>query len=443
MTELLTTASEAPSRAMLLGNRNLRWLLGGGLLSMLGDQFTLLALPWLVLQLSRDPLVLGTVLALSSLPRAVFILVGGAIVDRYSPKQVLWLSKCVNAALLALLAALVALGSVQLWMVYGLAMALGLSTAFSFPAGSAILPRTLPAALLQPANGLMMGIRQLCFLLGPLLAGLLVAGFAEPPVRGSPAGTASFTGLALAFAFDALSFVVSAWTLSHVQPSPLAQPPATTGVLPAVLEALRWCWRDAQLRSLFGYFAAVAFFVGGPIQVALPLMAQGQLPGGAAALGFLLASHGVGSLLGMAWISIRPGWRLRRSLGASILSIDAMAGLLFLPLGHIHAVWQGMVLLLVLGGLGGLVQVAVFSWMQQRVPPQMLGRTMSLFMFIFMGLAPLASAAAGVALSWLSPADLFTVCGLALMAIVLYGTVFTPMRGISFPARAEEARPRA
>lgn len=433
MNETLSAVPEAPPRAALLQNRNLRWLLGGGVLSMLGDQFTLLALPWLVLQLSSVPLALGMALALSSLPRAVFILVGGAIVDRYSPKQVLWLSKCVNAVLLALLAALVVTGEVQLWMVYGLAVAVGLSTAFSFPAGSAILPRTLPAALLQPANGLMMGIRQLCFLLGPLLAGLLVAAFAEPSSTGPAAAAGSFKGLALAFAFDALSFVFSAWTLSHVQMSPLAAPAASSGVFRSVQEALAWCWRDVQLRTLFAYFAAVAFFVGGPIQVALPVMAQGQLPGGAAALGLLLASHGVGSLLGMAWVSIRPQWRLRPSLGASILWIDAMAGLLFLPLGHIHTVWQGMALLLPLGALAGLVQVAVFSWMQQRVPPQMLGRAMSLFMFIFMGLAPLASAASGFALRWLSPADLFLACGLALMAIVLYGAAYTPMREIAYP----------
>ena len=68
-------------RRELFGNANFRWLLGGGLLSMLGDQFTLLALPWLVMSLSNDPLVLGTVLALGSLPRALFILVGGALVE--------------------------------------------------------------------------------------------------------------------------------------------------------------------------------------------------------------------------------------------------------------------------------------------------------------------------------------------------------------------------
>lgn len=99
-------------RAALTGDRSFRWLLGGGIISMLGDQFTLIATPWLVLALTGDPVVLGTVLGVMNLPRAVFILVGGAIVDRYSPKSVLMLTKYANALLLGLLAALVLSGGV-------------------------------------------------------------------------------------------------------------------------------------------------------------------------------------------------------------------------------------------------------------------------------------------------------------------------------------------
>lgn len=206
------------ARRDLFRNTNFRWLIGGGALSMLGDQFTLLALPWLVMGLSRDPLVLGTVLALGSLPRALFILVGGALVDRYSPRRVLVLTKWINVGLLGLLAALTATGSITLWGVYALTLAIGLATAFSYPAGSAILPQAVPAALLQPANGVLMGARQLVMLLGPVLAGLLVGSGSEPALQGH--------GLALAFGFDALSFAVSAWTLSKVTTAPRETPKA-------------------------------------------------------------------------------------------------------------------------------------------------------------------------------------------------------------------------
>ena len=416
----MSTAPDA--RRALFANANFRWLLGGGLLSMLGDQFTLLALPWLVLTLSRDPLVLGTVLALGSLPRAIFILVGGALVDRYSPKRVLWLTKWINFALLGLLAALVASGRITLPGVYGLTLAIGLATAFSYPAGSAILPQTVPPALLQPANGVLMGARQLVLLLGPVLAGLLVTSGSDPAL-----GRA---GLAWAFGFDAFSFAVSAWTLSRVQAAPAeAKPPQP--VLGAIVEALRACWQDRELRALFLYFAAIAFFVGGPIQVALPVLASERLPGGAAALGLMLAAHGLGALAGMAVSGLRPQWRLS-TLGGTVLLIDSIAGGVFLVFGHVHAAWQGALLLLPLGALGGFVQVAVFSWLQKRIAPAMLGRSMALFMFIVMGLAPLASAAAGAALRVLDVTQLFTASALCLLAVVAVGVGFTPIRSIRY-----------
>jgi len=409
-------------RRELFGNANFRWLLGGGLLSMLGDQFTLLALPWLVMSLSNDPLVLGTVLALSSLPRALFILVGGALVDRHSPKTVLLLTKWINFGLLALLAGLTAHGGLTLPLIYALTLAIGLATAFSYPAGSAILPQAVPAALIQPANGVLMGARQLVLLLGPVLAGLLVTGGGGPALQGQ--------GLAMAFGFDAVSFAISAWTLSRVHTAPRevqdAQP-----VLGAIAESMRACWQDRELRALFLYFSAIAFFVGGPIQVALPVLAAERLPGGAAALGVMLAAHGLGALAGMAVSGLRPQWRLS-TLGGTVLLIDAIAGAVFLLFGHVHTAWQGALLLLPLGALGGFVQVAVYSWLQRRIPPQMLGRSMALFMFIVMGLAPLASAAAGAALRVLDVTELFTAASLCLLAVVTLGALLTPIRQIAY-----------
>lgn len=415
------------TRQTLFANPNFRWLLGGGALSMLGDQFTLIALPWLVLQLTGDALVLGTVLAVMGIPRAVFILVGGALVDRYSPQRVLMLTKLLNGALVALLALLVATGGLQLWMVYGLALAIGLATAFSYPAGSSILPQALPAEALQAANGTLMALRQFTVLLGPALAGGLIVLLAEP--GGGPADrVADARGLALAFGFDAFSFFASAWTLAQVRLQTQARPD-TPPVLAAIAEAMRFFWRDVELRTLCLYFAAIGFFVGGPIQVALPVLAQTQLPGGAASLGLLLAGHGAGALLGMALSGMFKGKRLG-TLGSTVLAIDACAGLAFLPFGHIHATWQGLALLLPLGALGGFVQVAVYTWMQQRIPAAMMGRAMSLFMFIFMGITPLAAAAAGAALKLLGTAALFTASGVALLLIVALGLALTPMRRI-------------
>jgi hypothetical protein len=426
------TAARADTRTALLADRNFRWLLGGSAVSMLGDQFTIVALPWLVLLLTNDPMSLGIVLALMSLPRALFILVGGAIVDRHSPRQVLLLTKLANGALLALLAGLGAAGALRLPVIELLALAIGLVTAFSYPAGSALLPLALPPALLQPANGTLMALRQLSVLLGPVLAGALIHALGNPTHPG--------TGLWLVFGFDAFSFVFSAATLYRVR---LRERPASAprAVLQEIGDALRAFWNDHALRTLCLYFAAIGFFVGGPIAVALPVLASRQLAGGAAAFGLLMAAHGGGVLVGMAIAGVRPNWRLK-TLGTTMLAIDALAGLVFLPFGHVSATWQGMALLAPLGACGGFVQVAVLTWMQKRVPPAMLGRTMSLFMFIFLGLAPIASAAAGAALRVLSPATLFTASGATLLLIVACGALWTPIREIR-DAAADIAVPQA
>ncbi len=134
----------------VLRDRNFAWLTGGGVISALGDQFTLIALPWLVLKLSHDPATLGLVLALMGAPRAVLILFGGAVVDRHSPKAILMLTKYVNTVLLAVLAILVYSGGVTLTLAIALALGLSLASAFSIPAGTSMLPHVVAPACRRP-----------------------------------------------------------------------------------------------------------------------------------------------------------------------------------------------------------------------------------------------------------------------------------------------------
>ena len=418
-----------PPRHSLLKDRNFTWMMSGGLLSMLGDQFTLVALPWLVLKMSSDPLVLGMVMAMIGVPRAAFLLIGGALVDRYSPKQVMMVTKYVNTALLGALALLVWTGALTLPLLCTLALGIGLATAFSVPAGTSMLPRVVAPAQLAAANGLMLGLRQATFFLGPLLAGLMFAlssGKAEAPGQIADAGA-----LTVAFGFDALTFVVSAWTLSQVVQRPL-EGPARTGeaVLAAVAEGLKTFWRDEPLRTCLLYWSAVALLITGPIQIALPLLADSIPTLGAAALGSMLAAHGGGTLLGMAVAGKHPTWRLK-NLGLTILAADALVALLFMPMGSITATWQGGALLLVIGLLGGFMQVAVFTWIQRRVAPAMMGRAMSLFMFIFLGLAPLSSAVTGWLMRGIALPQLFLGSGACLLAIVALALAVPRMRQVS------------
>ncbi len=448
------TSKPSSTRSALLGNPNFKWLLRGGVISMLGDQLTMVALPWLVLKLTGDTMALGLVIALMSIPRAAFILIGGAVVDRYSPKRVLMLSKFANALLLALLAMLVLrqpetltlslLGQLKLelvltphitlMLIYALAFGIGLAQAFGVPSATAIMPQAIPAEALQAANGMLMGLRQLSMLLGPMLAAVLLA-WSAPDSAGSAQHSTALMGdargLACAFALDSLSFLISAWTLSRVRNLQVAPAQhAAASVWRSIGDGLLMVWRDVPLRLCFIYWGTVSLFIGGAMQVALPVLANRVLDG-ASAFGILLAANGAGTLLGMAGAAL-IGARLRStSFGSMILLMDGLAGVLVLGLGAADNAWLAGALLLTLGVLSGYVQINVFTWIQQRVAPQMMGRAMSIFMFIFMGLAPVSAAATGWLLTLISLSQLFVGGGIILITFAVLAYLLTPIRRIT------------
>ena len=264
-------------RDSVFANHNFRLLFGGSTISMLGDQFTLVALPWLVLKLTGNPAALGLVLAAMALPRALFMLIGGALVDRLSPRRVLLAARGVNALLVALLAALVLLGDIRMWLVYLIALGIGLSTAFAYPAGSAILPQLVRKDQLQAANALVMGMRQLSMFVGPALAGVVISVGTH---GAQPQAMQDAEGLGLAFTVDAVSFAFSLASLLLIRVSADFDPkPAAGGVLANVASGVRMIWADLPLRAFMLYAAVVSVFVGGPLQVGLPVLADTRTTG--------------------------------------------------------------------------------------------------------------------------------------------------------------------
>jgi MFS family permease len=353
------------------------------------------------------------------------------------------LSKYANAVLLALLTLLVlnthstltmALSDslsltinmtphLTLMLIYVLAFCIGLAQAFGIPSGTSIMPRAIAPEHLQAANGILMGLRQLSMLIGPLMAAGLLA------FSGNSGGVMTDArGLALAFGFDCASFLLSAWTLSKVT-GLKAQAAAPQSVLRSVGEGLRMVWNDVPLRLCFIYWGTVSLLIGGAMQVAIPVLASDLH--GASTLGLLMGANGAGMLLGMA-AAATAGARLRfASFGTMILLVDALAGMLVMPLGAVHAAWQAALLMLALGLLSGFMQINVFTWIQRRVPPQMMGRAMSIFMFIFMGLAPLSAGVTGWVLTAISLSQLFFGGGIILVVFAALAYLLTPIRNIT------------
>jgi MFS family permease len=211
-------------------------------------------------------------------------------------------------------------------------------------------------------------------------------------------------------------------------------PKPVGGVLANVMEGFRDIWADVPLRAFILYAGAISVFVSGPIQVGLPVLADTRLNLGAASLGILISANGGGILVG--GLFSRLGTRLVRGhIGILVLCVDCIVGVALLLLTQVHSTAAGAVLLGATGLLGGVSQIALFSWVQQRVPQAMMGRTMSVLMFTFLGIAPLSAAVAGALLKVISLTALFGGAGLTLTAIAFVCLSNPALRSIGVKPR--------
>jgi MFS family permease len=402
--------SQTNPMARVLSLRNFRLLFTGAFISLLGDQFALIATPWLVLQLTGDPLMLGTVLALEGIPRAAFILFGGAITDRLSPRLVMLIANIFRFFLTALMAVVVFSGVVQVWMIYVFALLFGTVAGFAIPAEQSIVPTLVDEQDLQAGNSIIMGITQLSGFVGPTFAGIIIGRFSD-----------TFTGVGIAFAFDALTFVVSAVTLQLIQlKKRIAAEAAHTkeSVWASIQAGVRYLWTDKPMRFIFTAAMAINFLLMGPIVVGIPVLADQRLPEGATAFGLLMSAFAGGNLLGyiIAGSLPRPDGAKLRLL---IIAVFAGFGIVIGSFGFITSTWVDVGLLLLLSMANGFVVVLLMTWMQTRTPKEMLGRIMALLMFSGTGLAPIAQAISGVLSKW-NLTMLFVIPGMLVLLLTIW-----------------------
>jgi len=358
-------------------------------MSLLGDQFALIATPWLVLQLSDDPLALGIVLALEGLPRALFMLIGGAVTDRFSPRAVMLAADIARGILTAAMAAAVLNGSTQMWMLYGFALGFGLVAGFAIPAGNSIVPMLVRRDDLQAGNAVVMGATQLTSFVGPTLAGAMIAGYSS-----------STSGIGLAFIIDTITFAVSAATFALMRPQAVtATPSAPSGLLASIREGFLHLWDDDAMRFVFCVLAAVNLFVVGPLLVGIPLLAHQRLASGAMAFGVLMASFAGGNLAGyiLAAATRPPSSTTMRTV---LIGVLAGYGAVVGSLSLITNTSLDAVLLAGLGAGNGYLALTLFTWIQARTAQEILGRTMSLLTFASLGLVSMSQAVAGALGKW-------------------------------------------
>lgn len=411
------TTTNPMLRVIKIRNFRLLWL--GGAISVLGSQFSMIAMPWLVLQLTGDPLALGIVLALAGIPRAIFILIGGTATDRFSARNILLACDWINFGLTLLAGVLVYANMMEVWMLYILSLITGLLAGFVIPAANSIVPNLVPGEDLQAGNSITMGSSQLAGFVGPALAGIIIGSYAQ-----------SSLGIVIAFFLDALTFAVSALLLWGIRmparPAQTAQAASGNGketIWQSIRTALAYLFSNPGLRLMFIIIAAVNFLFTGPLLVGIPVLADQRLAEGAQAFGFLMSGYAGGNFLGLILAGSLP------KPSATLLSrftiiLLAGFGTVLTAMGWINNTWIDAALMFVLGTGNGYLSIVMFTWIQTRTPRDMLGRVMSIVMLANMGLTPLSQAISGAISRW-SLTALFTAAG-GLILLTAAWAIFQP-----------------
>ena len=414
--------------ARVMSLRDFRLLFGGATTSLLGDQFALIATPWLVLKLTGDPLALGIVLALEGIPRAVFMLLGGAITDRISPRLVMLTSDILRFILTALMAFVIFTGTVHIWMLYAFGLGFGLVAGFAIPAENSIVPMLVEEQDLQAGNSIMMGVAQLVGFIGPTVAGILIGRYSS-----------SSLGIGLAFIVDSLSFAVSAICLLLMYGGKrLSNETSGETVWTSIMVGVKYMWNDMALRIMFLIVIALNFLFTGPLLVGIPVLADRRLPEGAVAFGLLISAYAGGNLAGylLAGSLPRP---TGKGMSVFLIVLLASFGLALGSFGFIRSTWVDFGLMLILGVGNGYISILLFTWMQTRTPKDMLGRMMSMVMLAGTGLVPISQAISGAVIKW-SITALFASAGVLILVVTVFAS-FHPGLKIFSESVTAEAQP--
>ncbi len=400
--------------------RNFLLLYIGETVSLLGDQFYIVALPWLTIQLTNSGIVLGTVLMSAAIPRAVLMLVGGVVSDRFSPRLVMFVANALRGLLVVLFATIVALKMTQLWHIYFFAASFGIFDGFFIPASKSIIPSLVSKEQLIASNTLSQGTSQLILLIGPALGGLLIA----------------TAGIEVAFVIDGITFAITTITLLLMKETTVlhgklnqnsASTKKTMNLIAGMREGFDYAWRNQPLRIFLLVMVILNFLFIGPLQVGMTSLAHNRFPGGAVALGILQSAWGGGGLIG----TLTPQFvKNLPNIGVLLLTIAGVQGFGLFLLGFIGNIALASITIAVLGFCSCIFTVVGITWIQKQTQPEMLGRVMSLGMFSAFGVAPISFALAGILVN-LNLTIMFTVAGSIMLITSLCLAANSSVRKIS------------
>jgi MFS family permease len=392
-----------------LRHRDFRLLWTGQTVSRLGNFIYGVALPFQILALGGSPLQLGVTAAISTGTMLVFVLAGGAIVDRLPRRVVILASDFTSGTVVSAVAVLGLAGALRVEHLYVAAAFFGMTSAFFMPAMTAIVPELVPAEVLQSGNALDGLSRQAARVSGPVVGGLIVAAAGAP----------------VAFAIDALTFFVSFVALWLARP-PRREPPAPAPLLKQVREGISFTFSLPWLWITIAIFAVVNLTFSGPLTVALPLLVRDVLHGDARLFGVIGTAVGAGEICGTLLSGQFPVRRTGIVMYAwAILSGVALAAIglvATLPDIYVFAFAQGL-------SLVGF-QILWDTSLQRHVPREILGRVSSVDAFGSILLLPLGPLIFAALVERFGPAATFVLGGVASAALCLAALGVRPIRDL-------------
>ena len=400
-----------------LQSRNYRIYFFGQFFSLIGTWLQIVAQGWLVLQLTSSPFLIGLVAALATAPSLLFSLFGGVVVDRFSKKKIMYATQSANMVLALLLGVLTNMNLATVPVIGTIAFLMGTVNAVDAPARQALVPELVGKARLASAIALNSGIFNAARVIGPGLAGLLIAG----------------VGIGGAFIANGLSYIAVLVALYFVN---IYEQPAARALRPlaAIQEGIRYSSSHPVIRVLLLFVGVVSIF-GWSYTTIMPVIARETYGLDAQGLGYLYSATGLGALLATYLVG-RFGGRIPPLLfiigGNTLFALS-------LFLFSLTANFTLALVLLFFIGLGLLSQSSMMNTLVQgMVKQEFRGRVMSIYILMFLGMAPIGNFEIGYLTEHFGIATAFAVNA---AVVLLFGAViFFNRKKISAKYRAYKTR---
>jgi MFS family permease len=404
--------SRRPLLLRALRHRNYRLFASGQVISLIGTWMQSVAESWLVYRLTGSPLLLGVVGFANRIPIFLFATVGGAVADRYNRHRVVLATQIASMCLASLLAFLTLTGLVQVWHLMAIAVLLGIVNAIDIPTRQSFVVELVAREDLQNAIALNSSMFNGARIVGPAVAGVLVA----------------VVGEGWCFFANAVSYiaVIASLLLMRVSSTaPNARPPS---IWAHVAEGFRFVLRSRPIVVLLLLLGFVSL-MGTPYSVLMPIIADQTFHAGSRGLGLLMGASGVGAFIGALTLARRVGLHgYGRTIGLAAMA----CGLSLMAFSMVRYFWLGVALLLPVGFAMMTQMAASNTLIQSMIPNSLRGRVMAVYSMMFMGMAPIGALLAGVLAGWLGAT-----------ATIAIGGAFCFLAGAAFLSRLPHLREEA